>query len=420
MPKIFGNFKRQYLLSEEISSLINKANMLTDGEYKLYDVNADSLERILDRILVIARQEKEWYCYFFTLFEMLYVLYRNDKCIKILKYAEIFYRDSAVYMDTAVLNYPYTDIGEYSTWSYNIISYVYRKFPQITDEKMEAFMEQYKEAVKKYGGEKAYYEDELKLALMYKDIKRAKQAKEGLEHSEIGSCYLCAMKSVFGYYLLCEDYENLERMVFQFRTRTIPAKHRWCYKYCHLAEDRNLILDVLEYCLMVGRSEYFYKLLKENNKLFQIKDEDAGTSEFYVYACLGDWTSLQDAVELAEDDTEDWKKGEQSAVGHMYDCLCWYCYFTMLDSAGTHEVATKLAGKEVPEIESAGEKTADNEASETESATDGEKCSCLELAAYFEREADKIGGQMEASRKMYDYGALKQSYMECIGMIEKA
>lgn len=396
MPKIFGNFKGRYVQSEEILRLIQNANKLTDGDgYQMYDDNGESLERILNNILTTARQEKEWYCYFYTLFEMLYLLYRNNKYKKVLKYAEVFYRDSELYMDTAVSNYPDTDIGEYSTWSYDVIFDAYEEFPQITDEKMEAFMKRYRESVMKYHGEKSYYGDMLSLALLYRDEKQAKTAKEGLEHSEIASCYLCAMKPVLGYYLLCGDYENLEHMMFEFRTRQIPAKHRWCYTHCYLAEDKNLIVDVLGYCLLLGRSEYFHKLLEENKSLFKIKDDDTYTLLCYCYGCLGDWENLSDAVKRAEDDVEDWKESKQSPLGYMYDCLSWYCYFTKLDRQGIREVATELAGREVPE---------------------SGKCACMALAAYFEEEADKIGAQMEASRKKFDYGVIKKSYRDGINI----
>lgn len=401
MPKIYGGFKRKYVQSIEILGLINKANQLTDGDgYQLYTVNAESLERVLDKILAIARQEKEWYCYFYTLYEMLYLLDRVGKHKKILKYAEVFYRDSTRYLDFAVPSYPDVKLGEYSTWSYNMIYSTYKKFPQITDEKMEEFMNQYRESVRKYGQEKSYYGDALKLALLYKDVKKAKQAKEGLEQSEIKSCYLCAMTPVLGYYLLCEDYESLEYMIDEFRTRSIPMQHRWCYKHCYLAEDKELVMRVLGYCLLLGRSEYFHKLLENNRDLFQVRGECMGTSEAYYYACLGDWTQISNALERTEDDIKDWKNGEQSALGYLYDCLCWHCYFTMLDEQGTHEVATALAGKEVPETKSG-------------------ECSCMELSAFFETEADRIGTQMEASRKKFDYQALKQSYHECMDIARK-
>lgn len=397
MPTIFKNYEG--VQSKEIVRLIEKANKLTDGDgYKLYDDNAESLERILDKILTTAKKEKEWHIYFVTMYEMFYLLSRQDKSIKALKYAEIFYKDSELYMDTAVFNYPGTDIGYYSILSYSEIFTVYKKFPQITDEKMEAFMRQYRGIIEKYGEDKNYYQDKLTLALLYKDIEAAKQAKEELWQSDIRSCYLCAMKPVLGYYLLCEDYESLEHMMFEIRAREIPAKHRWCYTHCYLAEDRKLIREVLGYCLMFGRSEYFHKLLEENSNLFKIKKDDTA-EEFYLYACLRDWTNWCDAVKEMESDVEEWHKGQKTALGYLYDCLCWYCYFTMLDKGGTHEVATELAGKV-------------KAAQEVESG----KCSGLELAAYFEKEADKIGAEMEASRRKFDYKALKQSYEECISM----
>lgn len=425
MPKIFGNLKSRYVQSEEILRLIGKANNLTDGDgYQLYDDNAESLDRILDRILMAAKQEEEWYCYFYTLFEMLYLLYRKNKYKKMLRYAEVFYRDSELYMDTAVSNYPDTDIGEYSTWSYNMIFGVYVDFSQITDDKMEEFIERYRESIRKYGGDKSYYGDMLQLALLYRDEKAAKPAKEGLEQSHIGSCYLCAMRPVLGYYLLCEDYENLEHMIFEIRTRQIPAKHRWCYAHCYLAEDKELIKEVLGYCLILGRSQYFHKLLEENKRLFQIKEDDIYTLECYCYGYLGIWENLSVTVKRAEDDVEDWKKGEQSPLGYIYDCLSWYCYFTKLDMDGIHEVATELAGREVQESKAEKDEAQESKAAEAplseksagsgKEETAGKKCRSLDLAAYFEKEADKTGAQMEASRKKFDYGALKKSYKECI------
>lgn len=411
MPKIFKNYDG--VQSREILNLMEKANKLTDGDgYKLYDDNAESLERILDKILITAKQEKEWQSYFRALYEMFYLLSRGDKCIKMLKYAEVFYRDSALYMDIAVADYPDIDTGYYSILCYSQIFSVYKKFPQITDEKMEAFMKQYRQTVEKYGEDKNYYQDKLTLSLLYKDMTTAKMEKEKLEQSDIRSCYLCAMKPVLGYYLLCEDYESLEHMIFEIRTRQIPAKHRWCYAHCYLAEDRELIREVLGYCLMFGRSRYFHKLLDENRSLFEIKPDDAETLEFYLYACLRDWTNLIAAVKEMEKDVENWQKGQQSALGYMHDCLCWYCYFTMLDREGrkeaatepdrfeTHEVVTKLAEKVNTEY----------------GKLENEECSCLDIAAYFEKEADKIGVQMEASRKKFDYSALKRSYKECINM----
>lgn len=401
MPKMFNSIERNHVQSPELLKLIDKANQLTDGDgYKLYDDNAESLERVLDKILVLAKQEKEWYCYFIVLYEMLYLLDRSEKHMKVLKYAEIFYRDSKLYFDLAVSNHPGTGLGNYATWSYGMIYSTYKKFPQITDEKMQTFMESFRKTALQYGDPKEYFHDMLKLALVYRDKEMAKQNKEGLEQYEIKSCYLCAVRPILGYYLLCEDYEALEQMIKEIRTRTIPMQHRWCYRHCHLAKDKELISAVLDYCTLLGRSAYFHKLLKENAELFRIKDGDWDTSIACYHACVGDWTYLEEHIEQAEEDVKDWKHGRQSATGHLYNCLCWYCYFVLLDRQGTHAVRIGLEGNEVPQLENG-------------------NCSCLELAAYFEQEADTIGAQMEASRKKFDYGAIKKSYFACMKITKK-
>lgn len=69
MPKIFKNYNG--VQSIEIFRLMKKANELTDGNGdKLYDDNAESLERIQDKILATAKQKKEWQSYFHTLYKM--------------------------------------------------------------------------------------------------------------------------------------------------------------------------------------------------------------------------------------------------------------------------------------------------------------------------------------------------------------
>lgn len=396
MPKIFNYLKTSNIQSQEIVKLVEKANQLTDGDgYQLYDTNAESLCRVLDKILILAKQEKEWYCYFVTFYKMFYLLDRTEQHKKILKYAEIFYHDCTLYFEQAVASYPDVNVGEYSTLSYDMIYSTYKKFPQIDDEKMNRFMETFRETVYRYGSAKEYYSDMLKLALLYRDVDMARQNKEILEQFEIKNCYLCAVNPIIGYYLLCEDYEQAENMMEQIRTRSIPKQHLWCYTHCYLSEDKELIMSVLGYCMMLGKSEYFHKLLQENRELFTLKTGKWETYEACYYLCVGELGYLEEHIERTERDVRAWKNQNQSALGHLYDCLCWYCYFTRLDRNGIKSVKTNLAVEAVP-------------------ANSGGECDCLLLAAYFEREADKLGAQMEESRKKFDYMALKRSYEECL------
>ena len=89
---MFSSFKTEYMDSEELRRLVNQIKTLTRGGYDAYDANAKTILRCLDKILLRAKEEKEWYLYFRALYYMLYELNRqgnSDK--KILKYAEVFY-----------------------------------------------------------------------------------------------------------------------------------------------------------------------------------------------------------------------------------------------------------------------------------------------------------------------------------------
>lgn len=65
------------------------------------------------------------------------------------RYAEIYYKDSALYMDRELPNYPDTDMPLLNI--YTLVFEAYYEYYQIDDAKMEVFMKQYGEAAQKYG-----------------------------------------------------------------------------------------------------------------------------------------------------------------------------------------------------------------------------------------------------------------------------
>ena len=84
------------LRQPELRKLVKQFDSLTDttNGYSCYRQNANTLKRLLDKIMVLAKEEKEWYLYFNALHEVFFVLDRIDgKSKEMLKYAEIYYRD---------------------------------------------------------------------------------------------------------------------------------------------------------------------------------------------------------------------------------------------------------------------------------------------------------------------------------------
>lgn len=408
MPKIFNKNDIANIESPEILDLIYQANRLTDADgYEIYDTNSESLIRILEKALMLAKQKQEWPAYFIVIYELFYMLQRENEYIKLIKYAEIFYHDSELYMDRAAAVCRDLKLGDYCIWSYNMIYQAYQKYPQITDEKLDEFFEKYNAVCTKYGSKINYYSDLLKLALLYGDKEMAAENKKLFEQYEIKSCYLCKMKTVIGYYLLCEDYESADHMIEQIRTRSIPKKHMWCYNHCYLAEEKELISAVLNYCLLFGRSTYFHKLLEANKDLFEFKkEEDCAMNDICYYICCQNWSLIDEDIKAAKDDILDWKKNKQSFLGYIYDCLSWHCYFTLL---GKHIKEDDTVIQDIEDVLADLAKEIGIEDENAESLISS-------ISEFFEKEADKLGAQMSASRKKFDYEALKQSWHECMGI----
>lgn len=74
MTGMMRDMEMQYVKSPRLHSLIQRADALTTGDrYELYDKNSEVLQRILIEMLNISKRENEWYCYFMTINNLIYL-----------------------------------------------------------------------------------------------------------------------------------------------------------------------------------------------------------------------------------------------------------------------------------------------------------------------------------------------------------
>ena len=140
---MFGRETADEVSLPELSEAIRKTQKLTDGEYELYNSNEAVLMKLLRKILRLSKQEKEWHVYFYALYEILYEAVRCDNYADIIKYAEVYYKESALHMDRELPNYPNTNMAFLNTWIYDMIFDAYYLYHQIDDAKMTLFMKNF-------------------------------------------------------------------------------------------------------------------------------------------------------------------------------------------------------------------------------------------------------------------------------------
>lgn len=427
MPRVLRNTKPEEIANTELAKAVRQLHKISDGGYELLDANHHAIVKLLKKALKLARQEKEWYVYFEGMQDILYQYSRSGDYWEIVKYAEIFYRDCALYMEQALAKYPDTDISYLNTWIYYEIFAAYWCYHQIDDSKMDSFMKQYEENAVKYGKTFCYYECEMELATLYRDAEMAKHGALYFEkyESEMLSCYVCGHKQYLGYYLLLNNRNKAEELLLTFLHRRIPKEHLWCYTYCQEAENNSLYALVLEYCMKLGRAEdfrYFYKKYwaKQPDENWRAKEERwQRTLSMYLCAVAGHFEQMEEDLRQAEEDVK--TADRRHTLDNAKDGLLWWCYFALLDRTGVHEVSVNLPGLEA----CAGETAAESSDRSREEADSGKQevsrnetrlVSCLTLSRYYEKRADDYGMKFAAARKKYDYQAMKDSYWECAGL----
>jgi len=395
---MFSGFRTELIDSEELRRLVNQVKELTRAGYAAYDANEQTIIRCLDKILVQAEKEKEWYVYFRALYNMLYEQNRSLREKEVLKYAEIYYRSQKLYMDRELPNYPDTNMRELNTSCMDIIFSVYRGYYQITDKKMDTFMKLFEECAMKYGRKDIYYNALIRLGLLYHDADMVKKGKENFDKCSCDSCYVCAHYPHFGYYLMTDDLAGAEELMDRLVNKNIPQKYKWCYNSCGRATEKDICRRILNYCVLLGKTELFRDFFaRKGIRLFSEGDEDDTTDILYQLHA-GKPADIDKVREVAAGDIELEEKQQTTTIGSVYDFLCWYCYFHLLEKQGILKVKLDLGRKDAPKADKEGSR-------------------CKELADYYERKADEVGRKFAKSRKRFDYEGLKRSYEECMGII---
>lgn len=391
---IYGSIKPIKIESDEIRELVSKTQDLTRGGYDLYDQNYNVLVSILKRLLRLTKQEKEWYLYFYTLYDLMYLYTRNNNYAEIVKYAELYYKDSALYMDRELSNYPNTDMASINVWVYDMIFEAYYQYYQIDDAKMEMFMKRYEEAALKYGNTYKYYADEISLSILYLDIDRMERAVRNFlfYEKEMKSCYVCRHLPYLRHFLLIGQGRRAEELMLDYIHKNIPKKHLWCYKYCQNAEPDSMYLDMIATCVNSGNVEmfqYFYK--KYWMELPQeIRLEDASTLQRLLIAYDGCFDQLDKDIEQAVEDISE--ENNDTTVNNMNVFLEWWCYFILLERSGVPKVCAQF-----PNLE-----------------TDAQgQVSTMAVSDYMQAKADFYGEKFAKVRSRFDYEFTKESYRKC-------
>jgi len=393
----FSSVKRSWLAqvrSDEIRELVARSQELTRAGYYLYEQNYKVLSPLLKRIMKLTKQEKEWFLYFFALYDYLYLNSYNNNYAEIVKYAEIYYRDSAQYMDRELPNYPGTDMAQLNVWIYGYIFAAYHEYYQIDDVKMEAFMKKYEEAALKYGKTFFYYRDEMKLSMLYQDAQRAQRAARSfmVYEKDMESCYVCGHISYLRHFLLVGQVQKAEELMLDLIHKNIPKKHLWCYKYCESAQPDAMYAGVIFSCVQCGKKETFLYFYEKYWKTLPVETQLDVESGFERLLCAygGHFDNLEKDLDQVARDIDE--VNQDTTVDNMYAFLKWWCFFILLDRSGVHFVKLSLA-----ELETDGAGMVD----------------ALTVSRYMEELADSYGRKFAQARAQFDYDFAKTAYREC-------
>lgn len=413
---VFTDTNAKELKSEELTKLVSKVQAIAGDGYEVTSRNYEVFMKPMKKILKLAKQEKEWYLYFDTIYEILYLSCEHSKYDEVVKYAELYYRESALYMDREIPNYPNKNMAYLNTWIYGYIFEAYYRYHQISDAKMDAFMEKYEENALKYGKTYKYYASVMELSVLYRDAEGAKHAAGGFRcyEKDMFSCYVCGHRPYLSHLLLADEIRQAEEMMLNFINKNIPKQHLWCYKYCLAAEPVAMYRYVLYECIECGNEEafcYFYTKYWKKLPYESQWESDAYTFRRLLCALSGVFRKLQDDIREAEKNIKE--ENHYSTVDNIELALDWWCYFTLLDRSGVHEIEISLPGFNASggKVET-GVQPAEN-AGSVNDAEDAGKVPTPAVASYMEKRADGLGALFSKARARFDYEGLKGTYRNC-------
>lgn len=395
---ILKALKRKHVEDDRLWVLVDRANKLTTGNYSSWDDNAATLVPLMERILIRSREKEDWQVYFYAMGRLFLLVRRTKDLRRAFRISEIFYRDCEQHLGENASRFA-------REWKVDTAAHVlgfYLDYPQIDDVKIKHMLNVFLDYEQRYGSTWNFgdYEVILIYALLNRDKELAETARKKLSKADFSLwSYICYYaKPMFGYYALHNDIEGIEELITRLCEKTIPVKYQWCFTEDEGGEKKELAGEALRKCLQYGTSELFDQIFGRWGMLYREPEmgdvKDAYDVLFHVLA--GDWSRGDDRLRLAEKNDRDAREQREAPMDLLYWALCWHCYFRILDRNGTKTVRIQLGG----------------EAGEKEIKTLPERL-CLDVAGYFEHQADELGAQMDRARKRFDYGRVKRTHEAC-------
>lgn len=406
---ILEALKRRHVEDDKLWEMVNRANQLTSGDFKSYDNNAPSLVPLMDRIIARSREVEDWRVYFYAMAKAFWLFGRSN--INDLRrrfwISEVFHQDSL------------RGVGENvdvfgQEWRVDLAALIlsfYMDYPQVDDGKLEQMLNIFLDFEQRYGNawNRGDYHVIMKMAALKQDKKLAEVARKTLSKGDFKDgtwCYICYyIYPMIRYYVLFEDFGGIEEVISEVVQRTIPKKYQWCFARCESSKEKDMVEHALRDCLNYGSRELFAQLFARWKVFYQEKQKgERGTYKIAFCALAGDYSCGEDCLSVAEDDDKSTREHRQAPIDSMYWALCWWVYFRILDRNGVKKVRLRLGDGN----------NAEKDGTEAETKRENlPEWMCLDAAAYFERQADDIGAQMDRGRKWFNYGKVKQRYEAC-------
>lgn len=178
---ILVSLRRDHVVDDKLWEMVEQANHLTKGDYASWDNNAPTLLPLMERILVLAREQEDWRVYFYDMAKLFWYTRRStvNNISLALKISEMFHFD----YEQHVGENAGTFAGEWRVdLAARILSF-YCEYPQIDDSKIARMLDIFRDCETRYGSDWNYgnYTEIMTLALLNRDEDLAKESANKLK-----------------------------------------------------------------------------------------------------------------------------------------------------------------------------------------------------------------------------------------------
>lgn len=385
-----------YYSKEQLESYSPRLSTLLYQQDRMDSIDRSTPEHepVLYKIIQVSREEKELFVYMSVMMDAMY-FFIHAEAVKAIRCAELFLREGKKLMEDGISTEPHASvIMENYMGVLENIGELYMGFPQISDVKMEHFFDIYREGMRTYGREWRFYHTKLEWAVFSRNQKEATAAYKRFRSLPIdrGMCYICINEPVTRYYIFTDDFDKAMEQCRNFISGTIPKEFLGRYETCAAANSYHQYTKVCVQCMRNENGKLLdrilpilYSEMQDFEDDFQVDCDDA-----FVFAMYDDFEHYENHVKEAVWEIEEKKR--IAPYDYMYACLEWMVYFRRLGRSGVATVDF-VTEKSIPLM-----------------ADDQGRYSVLDLAAYFEQEADEIGEKFDQSRRQFSYGKRKDFF----------